>query len=66
MSRFIDVLSHFLAHRKGLLPLSGCAMVIANFMVRLAAPHSWLASCDLLLHLGVITSIFGLLLARAL
>ena len=66
MSQFIDALSHFLAHRKGLLPLLGCLLVLANFMLRLAMPGTWIASTDLLLHLGVLSAILGLLLARVL
>ncbi len=66
MSELIDAISQFLAHRKGLLPLLGCLCVVVNFLVRLALPDSWLASTDLLLHLGVFTAVLGLLLARAL
>jgi hypothetical protein len=66
MSKFIDALSHFLAHRKGLLPLLGCLMVLFNFILELIMPGSWMATTNLLLHLGVLTAILGLLLARVL
>lgn len=66
MSQLIDAVSHFLAHRKGLLPLLGCLLALINLIVRLAAPGSWLASTDVLLHLGILTAILGLLLARVL
>ena len=66
MSHLIDAVSHFLARRKGLLPLLGCLLVLINLAARLAAPASWLASTDILLHLGVLTAILGLLLARVL
>ncbi|HET6845995.1 MAG TPA: hypothetical protein VFH29_04130 [Anaerolineales bacterium] len=66
MSKVIEAASHFLAHRKGLLPLLGCLMVLMNLILRLVAPGTWLATTDLFLHLGVLTAIFGLLLARVL
>ena len=66
MSRLIDDLSKFLAPRKGLLPLVGCALIIANFALRLALPGAWLTTSDLLLHVGAVLGIFGLLLARVL
>ena len=66
MSGLIDALSHFLAPRKGLLPLLGGLLVICNFILRVLAPGTWLGATDLLLHLGVLLAIFGLLLARVL
>lgn len=66
MSQLIDAVSHFLAHRKGLLPLLGCLLVLVNLIVRVAARDSWLASTDVLLHVGAVTAILGLLLARVL
>jgi hypothetical protein len=66
MSQLIDAVSHFLAHRKGLLPLLGCLLVLINLILRLAVPGAWFATTDILLHLGVLTAIFGLLLARVL
>jgi hypothetical protein len=66
MSKLIDVLSHFLAHRKGLVPLLGCLLVLCNFVFRLVAPDAWLANTDLLLHLGVLIAVLGFLIARSL
>lgn len=66
MSQFISAITHFIARRKGLLPLCGCLLVLINLALRLFAPGTWLASTDLFLHLGVITAILGLLLARVL
>lgn len=65
LSRWVDQLSDFFAHRKGLLPLIGIALVAANYIIVLIAP-GWLASTNLFLHLGVIVAILGFLLARAL
>ncbi len=66
MSKLLDVLSEFLAHRKGLLPLVGVALILANLLVQLLFPPGWLVSTNLLLHLGVVIAIFGLMLAWAL
>ncbi len=67
MSRLIDRLSEFLAHRKGLLPLIGILLVIINFVVEIALPGTnFLVRSNFFLHLGVILAIFGVLLAWAL
>jgi hypothetical protein len=65
-SRFLDVLSEFFAHRKGLLPLTGILLVAVNAVLQFFPASGWLVDTDLLLHLGVILAIFGILLAWAL
>jgi hypothetical protein len=65
LSRVIDRLSEYFALRKGLLPLIGILLVVANFIVRLL-PLGWFGASDLLLHLGIIIAIFGFMLAWAL
>jgi hypothetical protein len=64
-SRVIDRLSEYFAARKGLLPLIGILLVVANFVVRFL-PLGWFGSSDLLLHLGIILAIFGFMIAWAL
>lgn len=64
-SRFIDHLSEFFAHRKGLLPLIGLLMICLNFAFRLF-PLGWLTTTDFFLHLGLLLAIFGLMLTWAL
>jgi len=64
-NRFLDWFSNFFAHRKGLLPMIGLALVALNFVFRLAAP-GWLTGTDLFLHLGVIIAILGFMIAWAL
>ena len=64
-SSFLDHFSEFIAARKGLLPLLGILLVLANFVVRLLFP-GWLSRTDLFLHLGIIVAIVGFLLAWAL
>ncbi len=65
LSTFIDDVSEFFAHRKGLLPIIGIALVLLNFVLVLF--HAgWLAQTNLFLHLGIIIGFFGFMLARAL
>ncbi len=66
ISRFIDRLSEFLAHRKGLLPLCGLLLVALNLLLQFVAAPGWVVSSNLFLHLGVAIAILGLLLAWAL
>ena len=66
MSRMVDWLSEFLAHRKGLLPLIGLLLIVVNLLFQFLLPPGWLVSTNLLLHLGLIIAILGLMLAWAL
>jgi len=65
-SRFLDQVSEFLAHRKGLLPILGLLLIAANLVLEFVLPGSWLTTTDLLLQLGMILAILGFLLAWAL
>ena len=66
MSKFLDLMSDFLAHRKGLLPIIGLVLILINLLVQLIVPGSFLATTNLFLHLGLIVAIFGLMLGWAL
>ncbi len=66
MSRFVDWLSEWLTRRKGLLPLAGLVLIVINLILQFVLPPGWLASSNLLLHLGVIVAILGLMIAWAL
>ena len=66
MSRLIDRMSEFFAQRRGLLPLVGLLLVLANLVLQYVQPAARLSSTNLLLHLGVLIAIFGLMLARVL
>ena len=66
MSKLFDFLSEYLARRKGLLPLVGILLVLLNLILQFVLPPNWLTSSNLLLHLGIIISILGLMLAWAL
>lgn len=65
LSKSIDKLSEFLAHRKGLMPMLGLLLIIANLVLQFVFP-GWLASTNLLLHIGLVIAILGLMLAWAL
>jgi hypothetical protein len=65
ISKLLDAASNFFAHRKGLLPFLGILLVIVNFVIQLYLP-GWIADTDLFLHVGVIVSIIGMMLAWAL
>jgi hypothetical protein len=66
ISKLLDHLSEFLAHRKGLLPIIGLLLILLNLLVQLIFPGSFLATTNLLLHFGLIVAIFGLMLSWAL
>jgi len=65
LSSLLDRLSEFFAHRKGLLPLIGLALVLVNFALQLF-PTGWLAQTNCFLHLGILLAIAGFMFARAL
>jgi hypothetical protein len=67
MSKLLDRLSEFLAHRKGLLPLLGVLFILLNLALQFILPAgSLLISTNLFLHIGLIIAILGLLLGWAL
>ena len=66
INRLLDFLSDYLAHRKGLLPILGLILVLANAILQFIPGNLWLAETDLFLHLGIILAIVGFLLAWAL
>jgi hypothetical protein len=66
LSKLIDKLSEYFAHRKGLLPLVGLLFILLNLVLQFFLPPGWLKESNLFLHIGLIISILGLILARAL
>ncbi|MFZ5920471.1 MAG: hypothetical protein ACOYY3_05400 [Chloroflexota bacterium] len=66
LSRLLDQISEFLAHRKGLLPLVGVLLILLNLFLQFVIPGSWLATTNLSLHIGLVIALFGLMLAWAL
>jgi len=69
LNRFIDRMSEYLAHHKGLPVFVGVLFVIVNYVVQFfthVPVLGFLASTNLLLHLGVIIGLIGILLGDAL
>jgi hypothetical protein len=66
MSKLLDQISEFLAHRKGLLPIIGLILIVINLLNQFIFPGSFLATTNLSLHIGLIVAIFGLMLSWAL
>lgn len=66
ISRLLDTLSNYLAHRKGLLPIIGIVLILLNLILQFVFPGSILVTANLCLHIGLIVAIFGLMLAWAL
>ena len=66
MSKFLDRMSEFLAHRKGLLPFIGLFLILVNLLIQFIFPGSFLAETNLFLHIGLLIAIFGLMLSWAL
>ncbi len=65
----VQRLVNFLAHLPGLPVLVGLGLILLNFVLQLLPAWpviGWLAEVDLLLHLGLVVSLIGLLLIRAL
>lgn len=65
LSHFLDRASEFLAARKGLFPLLGGGLIILNFILVIIGV-GWLSDTNFFLHLGLILTILGFLLAWAL
>ncbi|KXK16172.1 MAG: hypothetical protein UZ14_CFX002000050 [Chloroflexi bacterium OLB14] len=66
MSKLLDKLSEYLAHRKGLLPIIGILLIIVNLAVQFIFPNTPLAYSNIFLHVGLIVAVLGLMLAWAL
>lgn len=66
LNNTLDRISEFLAHRKGLLPLLGLFLVIANFFIQFIPGAGWIGESNFLLHIGVLVAILGFLMAWAL
>jgi len=70
---FVDHVSEWLAHNKGMPVFVGAGLVLINLVLTLIPALSeaggfigWLMHSDLLLHLGVIVGLLGILLGDAL
>jgi hypothetical protein len=66
INRLLDVLSEFLARRKGLLLMIGILLILVNGVLQFIPGSGWVASTNLLLHLGLIVALVGVMVAWAL
>ncbi len=65
MNELLDKLSHFIGGRPGFLPLIGIALIVVNLLLQFFRGN-WFVDSNLLLHLGLLTSLIGILLIRPL
>jgi len=67
ISKLLDQASDFFAHRKGLLPLTGLALIVVNLILVSVLPAgNYFVTSNLFLHLGLLLAISGLMLSWAL
>ena len=66
ISKWLDRMSEYLAHRKGLLPIIGIIFIIVNLIVQFVFPQSPLAFSNIFLHVGLIIAILGFMFSWAL
>ena len=67
MNELIEKLNTYLSARPGLVPLLGVVLIIINLVLQVyPGPGSnWFVDSNILLHIGIITSVIGLLVVRA-
>jgi hypothetical protein len=66
ISQVLDIFSEFLARRKGLLPIIGILFIVINLILQFFPGVGWLVQSNLFLHVGLILSLIGFMLAWAL
>lgn len=66
ISHILDVVSDYLAARKGLLPIIGIVLVLLNLALQMVPGTFFLKDINLFLHLGLVISILGFMLSWAL
>lgn len=69
LAKLVKSSSDFLARKPGLLVVTGMGLIVLNFVLQLLPPWpviGWMARTHLWLHLGLLLSLFGLLVVRVL
>lgn len=66
INHLLDVISAFLAYRKGLLPLLGLFFILLNWVILIIPGTGWLAETNTFLHIGLFMAIIGFMIAWAL
>jgi hypothetical protein len=65
-NKFIDQASEYFAYRKGFLPTLGLFFALLNWFLQFFPDLGWISTSNTFLHLGLIITIFGMMLAWAL
>ena len=68
MNELVEKLNTYLSAKPGLVPLIGVILIILNLALQIfvgTESKNWFVDSNLLLHVGIITSIIGLLVIRA-
>ncbi len=67
MNELVEKLNTYLSVKPGLVPLLGVVLIIINLVLQFyPGPGSnWFVDSNILLHIGIITSVIGLLVVRA-
>lgn len=69
MNELVERVNTYLSARPGLVPLIGVIFIIVNLLLQIIPAVSdysnWFIDSNILLHIGLITSIIGLLVIRA-
>lgn len=63
ISKGLDKISEYLSLRKGLLPIIGLVLILINLAFVLFLPQLGISRINFFLHIGLITTILGILLA---
>lgn len=69
LAKLVKTTSDFLARYPGLLVVVGMGLIVLNFALQLLPPWPvihWMARTNFWLHLGLLISLFGLLVTRVL
>ncbi|MFZ6030698.1 MAG: hypothetical protein ACOYYS_23580 [Chloroflexota bacterium] len=66
INQWLDVLSNYFAHRKGLLPIVGMVLILFNWLLQFFPGLGWIVASQSFLHLGLLITIIGFLIAWAL
>lgn len=62
----LNRITDFLAHYRGLPTLAGMGLILINLVFQFLPEMGWLRESNLFLHLGVLLSLAGILMANAL
>jgi len=55
INKFLDILSEYLAHRKGLLPIIGILLVFINFVLQFLSVDGWVIQSNFFMDASIET-----------